>query len=182
MRLTVWDPFREMAALQRVVNAPFRDFPTRSRTGDPLVKVVDKGDSALITAEIPGVKLAKISLVPTERWLQTMGDLDALLGDGDIAGQAQIPDQDPVTRRLHLAWLSVHNPYLDDLTPRDAGKTSAGMRKVTQLARCLPAAIRNIDGLSAPEDAQQVWPIWDSIRRDEWIVQDRIMRALWARG
>ena len=88
MRLTVWDPFREMAALQRVVNAPFRDFPTRSRTGYPLVKVVDKGDSALITAEIPGVN--KDELVLT------------VLGDTlTIAGEKKLPAEEGVTYIRH---------------------------------------------------------------------------------
>lgn len=133
-----------------------------------------------LLVEIPGVELAWISLVPAERWLQTFGDLDALLGDGAVTGQVHVPDKDPVVRRLNLTWLSVRNPYLGGLTPRDVGGTRAGWRKVKQLVRCLLPSIRDIDGLANPKDASQVWSIWDSVRRDEWVVQDRIMQAVWA--
>ena len=62
MRLTVWDPFREMAAFQRAANSLFRDFPTRSRISYPPVEMVDKGDELIFKAELPGVSKEEVEL------------------------------------------------------------------------------------------------------------------------
>lgn len=88
MRLTVWDPFREMAALQRAMNSLFRDFPTQRRTGYPPVEVVNKGDSIVVTAELPGVNRDEVDLT--------------VLGDTlTIAGEKKLPAEEGVTYIRH---------------------------------------------------------------------------------
>jgi HSP20 family protein len=88
MRLTVWDPFREMVALQRAVNALSRGFPTQGRTSYPPVESVDKGDSLAITAELPGVNRDEIELT--------------VLGDTlTIAGEKKLPAEEGVTYIRH---------------------------------------------------------------------------------
>lgn len=80
MRLTVWDPFREMAALQRAVNSLFRDFSTQRGTGYPPVEVVDKGDSVVVTAEIPGVNKDEVDLT-------VLGDTLTITGEKKLPAE-----------------------------------------------------------------------------------------------
>jgi len=88
MRLTVWDPFREMAALQRAMNSLFRDSPTQRRTVYPPVELVDKGDSIVITAELPGVSKHEVDLT--------------VLGDTlTIAGEKKLPAEEGATYIRH---------------------------------------------------------------------------------
>lgn len=62
MRLTVWDPFREVAALERATNRFFRDVPTRRRPLYPPLELEDKGDNLIITAELPGIDKEAVEL------------------------------------------------------------------------------------------------------------------------
>lgn len=62
MRLTVWDPFREVAALERATNRFFRDVPTRRRLLYPPLELEDKGDNLIITAELPGIDKEAVEL------------------------------------------------------------------------------------------------------------------------
>ena len=77
MRLTIWDPFREMAALQRAVNSLARDVTTRGRTRYPSVELLDKGDSIVITAELPGVSKDKVDLT-------VLGDTLTIAGEKKV--------------------------------------------------------------------------------------------------
>lgn len=88
MRLTVWDPLREMAALQRVMNSLFRDSSTRGRVSYPPVELMDKGDSVVITAEIPGVNKDEV-------------DLTVLRDTLTIAGEKKLPAEGGVTYIRH---------------------------------------------------------------------------------
>lgn len=62
MRLTVWDPFREVAALERATSRFFRDVPTRRRPLYPPLELEDKGDNLIITAELPGIDKEAVEL------------------------------------------------------------------------------------------------------------------------
>jgi HSP20 family protein len=71
MRLTVWDPFRDMPVLRRVTRpgpAPY-----------PPLELVDKDDKVVFTAIIPGVKRDEVEL--------------SVLGDTlTIAGEKKLPE------------------------------------------------------------------------------------------
>ncbi len=89
MRL-IWDPFREAAALQRAVNSLFRDLPTQSRgrTYYPPLQMVDKDDTLVIKAELPGVNKDEVELT--------------VLGDTlTIAGEKKLPADEGVTYIRH---------------------------------------------------------------------------------
>ena len=62
MRLTLWDPFREVAALDRATDRFFRDVPVRRRPLYPPLELEDKGDSLIITAELPGIGKEEVEL------------------------------------------------------------------------------------------------------------------------
>jgi HSP20 family protein len=80
MRLTVWDPFREMAALERAANR-LREAPRRRRLAYPPLELVDDGDNVVITAELPGVNKDEVELT--------------VLGDTlTIAGEKKLPVED----------------------------------------------------------------------------------------
>lgn len=88
MRFTVWDPFREMAAIQRAANSLFRDFATRGRVSYPPLEVVDKTDEVLIVAELPGVNKDDVEIT--------------VLGDTlTIAGEKKLPAEKDVTYIRH---------------------------------------------------------------------------------
>lgn len=81
MRLTVWDPFREINAFQRAANSLFRDLPARGRTCYPPVEMIDKGDELLVKAELPGISKEEVELT--------------VLGDTlTIAGEKKLPAED----------------------------------------------------------------------------------------
>jgi len=91
MRLTVWDPFRElvreMTALQRAVPRFFRDI-SPGRCPYPPVELVDKGDSLVVVAGVPGVEKDTIELT--------------VLGDTlTIAGEKKMPAEEGVTYIRH---------------------------------------------------------------------------------
>ena len=52
-----WNPFKEVYDLQKAINSLFEDTPFSRdyRTKYPLIDLVDKDDSYLIRAEMPGV-------------------------------------------------------------------------------------------------------------------------------
>lgn len=80
MRLTVWDPFRDMPVLRRVARpgpAPY-----------PPLELVDEGDKAVVTAVLPGVKRDEIEL--------------SVLGDTlTIAGEKKPPETEGVNYIRH---------------------------------------------------------------------------------
>jgi len=70
MRLTVWDPFRDMALLQRP--------SAQRRACYPPVQMVEKDDEVIVTAEIPGTAKEEVDLT--------------VLGDTlTIAGEKKLP-------------------------------------------------------------------------------------------
>jgi HSP20 family protein len=81
MRLTVWDPFREVVALERATNGFFRDVPTRRKVAYPPLELVDEGDNLVITAELPGVDKEEVELTVLEDTLT-------------IAGEKKLPTED----------------------------------------------------------------------------------------
>ena len=88
MRFTVWDPFREMAAIQRAANSLFRDFAARGRVSYPPLEVVDKTDEVLIVAELPGVNKDDVEIT--------------VLGDTlTIAGEKKLPAEKDITYIRH---------------------------------------------------------------------------------
>lgn len=88
MRLTVWDPFREVVALERATNRFFRDVPTRRRLLYPPLELEDKGDNLIITAELPGVDKEAVELT--------------VLGDTlTIAGEKKLPTENGVKYIRH---------------------------------------------------------------------------------
>ena len=77
MRMTVWDPFREIAALERATGGFFREAPRR-RLGYPPLEVVDENDTLTVTAELPGVDKDAVEIT--------------VLGDTlTIAGKKKLP-------------------------------------------------------------------------------------------
>jgi len=62
MRLTVWDPFREVVALNRATDRFFRDVPVRRRPLYPPLELEDKGDNLIVTAELPGIDKEAVEL------------------------------------------------------------------------------------------------------------------------
>jgi HSP20 family protein len=88
MRMTVWDPFREMAALERATNRLFREAPRRRRLAYPPLELVDGGDNLTITAELPGVNKDEVELT--------------VLGDTlTIAGEKKLPAEDGASYIRH---------------------------------------------------------------------------------
>ncbi len=89
MRLTLWDPFREAAALERAAhNRFFRDVPTRRRLAYPPLELEDEGDNVVVTAELPGVDKDEVELT--------------VLGDTlTIAGEKKLPTEDGVKYIRH---------------------------------------------------------------------------------
>lgn len=88
MRLTVWDPFREMAALERAANRLFREAPRRRRLAYPPLELVDEGDNVVITAELPGINKDEVELT--------------VLGDTlTIAGEKKPPAENGATYIRH---------------------------------------------------------------------------------
>ena len=83
MRLAVWDPFREVDALQRAANYLVHSVPARSRTSYPPVEMVDKGDKIVVTAEASGLNKDEVELT--------------VLGDTlTIAGEKKLPAEEGV--------------------------------------------------------------------------------------
>lgn len=88
MRLAFIDPSREIAALQRAVNELFGGFSTRRGATYPPVELIDKGESLVITSEIPGVEKDKLELT--------------VLGDTlTIAGEKKLPAEKDVNYIRH---------------------------------------------------------------------------------
>ena len=88
MRLAVWDPFRETAALQRAANRLFQHTTTQRRPSYPPLGLVDTGDSTVITAQLPGVSKEEVELT--------------VLGDTlTIVGEKKLPTQNGATYIRH---------------------------------------------------------------------------------
>ena len=115
MRLTVWDPFREMATLRRALNVPFREFPTRSRISYPQVEMVDRGDNTIITAELPGVDKNEV-------------ELTVLRGTLIIAGEKKLPVEENVTYIRHERPHGRFRRLIDMPYSVDLDKTSASYK------------------------------------------------------
>ncbi len=88
MRLAVWDPFRETAALQRAANRLLRHTITQRKPSYPPLGLVDTGDGITITAQLPGVDKEEVELT--------------VLGDTlTIEGEKKLPTQNGVTYVRH---------------------------------------------------------------------------------
>jgi len=80
MRLTLWDPFKEIMAMQRALDSAF----TSAKTAYPPVDVVEKEDDIQILATMPGIDKESLELT--------------ILGDTlTIAGEKKSPIQEGVT-------------------------------------------------------------------------------------
>jgi HSP20 family protein len=82
MRLTVWDPFREMAALQRAMNTHLFTPLAQRRSSYPPVQVVDKGETVVVKAEIPGLDKDDIELTVLGNTLTIAGEKKLVSGEG----------------------------------------------------------------------------------------------------
>jgi HSP20 family protein len=82
MRLTVWDPFREVVALERATDRFFRDVPTRRRHSYPPLELEDKGDNVTITAGLPGVDKETVELTVLGDTLTIAGEKKSPTDDG----------------------------------------------------------------------------------------------------
>ena len=113
MRLTVWDPFREINAFQRAANSLFRDLPVRGRTCYPPVEMVDKGNELLVKAELPGISKEEVELT--------------VLGDTlTIAGEKKLPiEGDDVNYIRHERPHGRFRRLIDLPYSVDHGKVSA---------------------------------------------------------
>lgn len=80
MRLTVWDPFRDMAVIRRAMR--------RSEVSYPPLNLVDKDDQVIVTAVLPGVDKDEISLT-------------ALGNTLTIAGEKKLPETEGVNYIRH---------------------------------------------------------------------------------
>ena len=88
MRLAVWDPFRETAALQRAANRLLHHTITQRRPSYPPLGLVDTGDGITITAQLPGVGKEEVELT-------VLGDTLA------IVGEKKLPTQNGATYVRH---------------------------------------------------------------------------------
>ena len=133
MRLTVWDPFREMAALQRAANLLFRDLSTQSRRAAyPPVELVDKGDDVVIMAELPGVNKDEVELtvlgdtltIAGEKKLPAEGDVTYIRHErphGKFRRLINLPhsvDQDKISASYKDGILTVTLPKAEEVKPR----------------------------------------------------------------
>ncbi len=88
MRFTVWDPYRETVALQRAANRLLRNTITQRKPSYPHLELVDKGDSIVIKAQLPGVIKEEVELT--------------VLGDTlTIAGEKKLPAENVATYIRH---------------------------------------------------------------------------------
>jgi len=84
MRLTLWDPFREMAAMQRALDSAFG----QARPTYPPVEVTDKDDTVTVKATLPGIDKDTLEL--------------AILGDSlTISGEKKLPVSEGVNYIRH---------------------------------------------------------------------------------
>ncbi len=80
MRLTLWDPFKELMAMQRALDSAF----TSAKITYPPIDVVEKEDQVQIIATLPGIDKESLDLT--------------ILGDTlTIAGEKKPSVQDGVT-------------------------------------------------------------------------------------
>ena len=88
MRLAVWDPFRETAALQRAASRLIHHTTTQRRPSYPPLGLVDANDVITITTQLPGVDREDVELT--------------VLGDTlTIAGEKRLPTQNGATYVRH---------------------------------------------------------------------------------
>lgn len=88
MRLTVWDPFRDFAALRRASNRLYRNSQFQRQTSYPPLELADTGECITITAEVPGVNKEEVELT--------------VLGDTlTIAGEKKLPAEEGPTYVRH---------------------------------------------------------------------------------
>lgn len=86
MRLTVWDPFREFAALEKVMDSLLRRPYTRSAY--PPIELIEKDNNVVVSAQIPGLEKDAIELT--------------VLGDTlTIAGEKKLPTEENVRYIRH---------------------------------------------------------------------------------
>jgi HSP20 family protein len=83
MRLTVWDPCRELAALERSTDRLFREAPRRRRLTYPPLELVDDGDIVTITAELPGVDKDEVELT-------VLGDTLTITGEKKLPAEGGV--------------------------------------------------------------------------------------------
>ena len=78
--LTRWEPFREMASLRRAMDRMFDDtfeFPRvweREATWGPALDVVEKEDSYIVKASVPGVAPEDVEITLTDNVLTIKGE------------------------------------------------------------------------------------------------------------
>jgi HSP20 family protein len=80
MRLAVWDPFRETAALQRAANRLLHHTTTQRRPSYPPLELVDTDDVITITTQLPGVDKEEVELT-------VLGDTLTIAGEKKLSPQ-----------------------------------------------------------------------------------------------
>ena len=62
MRITFWNPFRELAEFERGIDRMFRRTRQRSSYGYPPIDLIDAGDLFVLSAFLPGLSSEQIRL------------------------------------------------------------------------------------------------------------------------
>lgn len=84
MRLTLWDPFREMTAMQKALDSTFGS----AKPTYPPVEVIDKDDVITVTSALPGIDKDTLELT--------------ILGDSlTISGEKKPPINEGITYIRH---------------------------------------------------------------------------------
>lgn len=78
MRLTLWDPLREMTAMQRALDSAFG----QARPTYPSVDVTDKDDTITVKAILPGINKETLELTILGDSLTISGEKKALINEG----------------------------------------------------------------------------------------------------
>ncbi len=78
MRLTLWDPFREMAAMQRALDSAFG----KARPTYPPVEVTDKDDIIMVKATLPGIDKDTLELTILGDSLTISGEKKPPMNEG----------------------------------------------------------------------------------------------------
>ncbi|MGB9594878.1 MAG: Hsp20/alpha crystallin family protein [Candidatus Poribacteria bacterium] len=78
MRLTLWDPFKELMAMQRALDSAF----TSAKITYPPVDVVEKEDKVQIVATLPGVDKESLDLTILGDTLTIAGEKKSSVQDG----------------------------------------------------------------------------------------------------
>lgn len=109
MRLTFWDPFGDVDAIQRAIR---QRALRQSRMSYPPVQMLERNDNVVITAELPGLSKDEVEL--------------SVLGDTlTIAGEKKLPAEEGVTYIRHERPHGKFRRLIDLPYPVEQNKVSA---------------------------------------------------------